>query len=94
MLQEVSGMTDIAEPAWTFGIVGDIWDQMLTLCHPQAVGHIQLTCKLWKQECRLRLTQLELPPQPRSELQALAAALPTAANTFQSATRKLLHCTF
>ncbi len=34
MLQEVSGMTDIAEPAWTFGIVGDIWDQMLTLSYP------------------------------------------------------------
>ena len=32
---EVSGMTDTSEPAWTEGIVGDIWDQMLTLCHPQ-----------------------------------------------------------
>ncbi len=77
MLQEVSGMIDAAGPAWTEGIVGDIWDQILTLCHPQAVGHIQLTCKLWKQQCRLRLTQLELPPQPITELQALAAALPS-----------------
>ena len=77
MLQEVSGITDAAGSAWTEGIVGDIWDQMLTLCHPQAVGHIQLTCKYWKQQCCLRLTQLELPPQPRLELQALAAALPS-----------------
>ncbi len=69
-------MTDAAGSAWTDGIVGDIWDQMLTLCHPQAVGHIQLTCKYWKQQCCLRLTQLELPPQPITELQALAAALP------------------
>ena len=63
MLQQVSGMTDTAEPAWTEGTVGDIWDQMLTLCHPQAVGHIQLTCKLWKQECRLRLSLSFLPSQ-------------------------------
>ncbi len=69
-------MTDAAGPAWTEGIVGDIWDQMLTLCHPQAVAHIQMTCKLWKQQCRLRLTQLELPLQPITELQALAAILP------------------
>ena len=78
MLQEVSTMSDAApEMAWTEGIVRDIWDQMLTLCEPQAVGHIQLTCKYWKQQCRLRLTQLELPPQPTAELQALAAALPS-----------------
>ncbi len=70
-------MTDAAGSAWTEGIVGDIWDQMLTLCHPQAVGHVQLTCKYWRQQCRLRLTQLELPPQPIAELQALAAALPS-----------------
>ncbi len=71
-------MSDAApEMAWTEGIVRDIWDQMLTLCEPQAVGHIQLTCKYWKQQCRLRLTQLELPPQPTAELQALAAALPS-----------------
>ena len=71
-------MTDRTEPAWTEGIVGDVWDLLLTLCHPQAVGHIQLTCKLWKQECRLRLTHLELRLQPRNELQALAAtALPS-----------------
>ena len=77
MLQEVFEMTDTAGPVWTEGIVGDIWDQTLTLCHPQAVGHIQLTCRYWKQQCRLRLTQLELPPQPITELQALAAALPS-----------------
>ena len=76
-MQEVSGMTDAAGSAWTEGIVGDVWDQVLTLCHSQAVGHIQLTCKYWKQQCRLRLTQLELPPQPITELQALAAALPS-----------------
>ena len=71
-------MSDAApEMAWTEGIVVDIWDQMLTLCEPQAVGHIQLTCKYWKQQRRLRLTQLELPPQPTAELQALAAALPS-----------------
>ncbi len=69
-------MSDAAGSAWTAGIVGDIWDQMLTLCQPQAVGHIQLTCKYWKQQSRLRLTQLELPPQSITELQALAAALP------------------
>ncbi len=50
---------------------------MLTLCEPQALGHIQVTCKSWKQQCRLRLTQLELPPQPTAELQTLAAALPS-----------------
>ncbi len=77
MLQGVSGMTDAERSAWTEGIVGDVWGQMLTLCHPQAVGHIQLTCKYWKQQCRLRLTQLELPPQPIADLQALAAALPS-----------------
>ena len=70
-------MTDAERSAWTEVIVGNVWGQMLTLCHPQAVGHIQLTCKYWKQQCRLRLTQLELPPQPIAELQALAAALPS-----------------
>ncbi len=70
-------MTDVAGSVWTQGIVGDIWYQMLTLCEPQAVGHIQLTCKYWKQQCRLCLTQLELPAQPITELQALAAALPS-----------------
>ncbi len=78
MLQEVYTMSNAApEMAWTEGIVGDIWDQMLTLYEPQVVGHIQLTCKYWMQQCRLRLTQLELPPQPTAELQALAAALPS-----------------
>jgi len=77
MMQGESVMSDKAGSAWTEGIVGDVWDQMLTLCHPQAVGHVQLTCKYWKQQCRLRLTQLELPPQPIAELQALAAALPS-----------------
>ncbi len=61
-------MSAAAGSVWTEGIVGDTWDQMLTLCQPQAVGHIQLTCKLWKQQCRLRLTQLELPLQPVTDL--------------------------
>jgi len=45
--QEVFAMTDAAESAWAEGILGGIWDQLLTMCHPQAIGHIklQLTCK-------------------------------------------------